>query len=208
MTLSLLIVRHGESEGNKHRYFTGHGPSPLTELGVRQAEATARALATTPLDALYVSDLPRARDTAAPLARLAGVTPRERPSLRERNMGHLTGIPFDEVAARHPEAWSALAARDPSYRPEGGESHEDTGHRLAGFLEELFAAHAAGRVAIVSHGIAINHLLQQLLGHPPGAMPPFVFRIENCSVQRLERSERGTLRVLAINDTAHLAALG
>lgn len=204
MTLALFIVRHGESEGNKGRYFTGHGPSPLTALGLRQAEAVARLLAGQALDVLYSSDLPRALQTVAPLARATGLPVRERASLRERNLGDITGVPFDEAAVRHPEIWQALSSRAPDYRPPGGESHEDCGRRIATFLTELHETHPEGRIAIVSHGISINHLLQQLLGSAPGAALGYSFRIDNCSVQRVERSAQGFVKVIAVNDTAHL----
>jgi probable phosphoglycerate mutase len=201
--LSLFIVRHGESEGNRGRYYTGHSPSPLTELGHRQAEAVATRLQGLQLDALYASDLLRARQTAEPLARLTSLPILERPSLRERSMGDITGIPFDEAQARHPEVWQALSSRDPAYRPPGGESHQDCGARVAGFLQEIFAAHPSGRLAVISHGIAINHMLVQLLGAAPGASLAYTFRIDNCALTHLDRGERGTV-VVTVNDRSHL----
>jgi broad specificity phosphatase PhoE len=60
---------------------------------------------------------------------------------------------------------------------------------------------------IVSHGIAINQMLYHLLGLAAGEMPPIVFHIENCSVQRVERRPDGSRRIMGINDTAHLATL-
>jgi broad specificity phosphatase PhoE len=207
MTLSLWIIRHGQSQGNRDRFFTGHGPSPLTELGRRQAEATACTLSAIPFTAIYCSDLPRALETALPLAKRTGLTLKQRQSLRERNLGEVTGLHFKEVAVRHPEVWDALAARDPAYRPPGGESHADCGLRIASFLQELFANHSSGRIVIVSHGIAINHLLHQFLGNPPGSVPHYSFRIDNCGVQRLDRTDEGVLHVLAINDTSHLAGV-
>src|SRR5262245_53158838 len=207
MTLSLWIIRHGQSQGNRDRFFTGHGPSPLTDLGRRQAEATACTVGAIPLTAIYVSDLPRALETASPLGKRTRLPLLQRQSLRERNLGDITGLHFKEVAIQYPDVWDALAARDPVYRPPGGESHTDCGLRIRSFLEELLANHKSGSIAIVSHGIAINHMLHQLLGHPPGSVPHYAFRIDNCSLQRLDRTDEGVLQVLAINDTSHLASI-
>src|SRR5689334_17689349 len=77
MHVEILLVRHGQSEGNRDRRFTGHGPSRLTELGRAQAEATARAIAAQSVDVLYSSDLARCLETAAPLARVTGLVPVE-----------------------------------------------------------------------------------------------------------------------------------
>ncbi|PYS78380.1 MAG: hypothetical protein DMF66_06650, partial [Acidobacteria bacterium] len=67
-TTRILLVRHGQSQGNAERRFGGHSPTPLSELGLRQAEATARALTVENLTAIYSSDLLRAVQTAEPLA--------------------------------------------------------------------------------------------------------------------------------------------
>jgi broad specificity phosphatase PhoE len=69
----VLLVRHGQSQGNAEQRFGGHSPTPLSELGVAQAEATARALAREGVTAIYSSDLLRAVQTAEPLAREAGL---------------------------------------------------------------------------------------------------------------------------------------
>ena len=67
----VLLVRHGQSQGNAEQRFGGHSPTPLSELGRAQAEATARALRGEGVAAIYSSDLLRAVQTAEPLARPA-----------------------------------------------------------------------------------------------------------------------------------------
>jgi alpha-ribazole phosphatase/probable phosphoglycerate mutase len=99
MLLEIVIVRHGQSEGNRDHVFTGHSPSPLTELGRRQAEATAERLATRPVDVIYASDLPRAMQTAEPLVQRTGAPFVTDPAIRERDIGALTGKTFGEIEA-------------------------------------------------------------------------------------------------------------
>ncbi len=202
--LDLILVRHGESEGNRDKMFTGHGPSPLTERGRRQAEAVADALAAPRPDAVYVSDLVRARATAAPLCLRAGLEPVVTERIRERDMGDFVGVRFEEVQARDPEGWRAIAERRPDYRPPGGESHRDVHARVSRFLDELRGRHAGERVVVVSHGVAIHHMLRHLLQTPEAAV---AFATDNCCLHRLELRADGAARVAALNDARHLAGI-
>ncbi len=70
----LYLIRHGQSGGNVDGTFGGHSPTPLSELGKRQAEITAKALAQERIDVIYSSDLLRAVQTAEPLANLPRFT--------------------------------------------------------------------------------------------------------------------------------------
>jgi broad specificity phosphatase PhoE len=205
MALELIIVRHGQSEGNRDRMFTGHGPSPLTERGRAEARAAAKCITTKPIDALYSSDLPRAVQTAEPIAELTGLPIIQDPTLREKNFGDLTGMSFAELEAKHPDVWRGLLVRNPKFQPPGGESHVQCRERVSGFLTRLFEARSSGRVVLVSHGVAINHLLYTLMRAPIETSPEVVFQIDNCSIQRAERQTDGLIRIISINDRAHLA---
>ena len=87
----LFLIRHGQSAGNAEGRFGGHGPTPLSELGKHQAEATAEALAKEGVNAIYSSDLDRAVQTAEPLARLLNIPVCTTRAFRERNVGVLEG---------------------------------------------------------------------------------------------------------------------
>src|SRR3954462_2064322 len=83
----LILVRHGESEaaieGQPFELVEGHGNPALTAEGIEQAELVGARLAKEGVDAIYVSNLVRTHQTAAPLARLLGMTPIEDRDLRE-----------------------------------------------------------------------------------------------------------------------------
>ena len=217
MPLEIILVRHGQSEGNRDKMFTGHGTARLTSLGVRQAEAAARAIldqsaratppGTLPIDEIYASDLPRAVATARPLAHATGLALIETPAIRERDVGEFTGLRFEEVQARWPDGWAAMLSRDPEFRPGGGESHRECAERVGRFLDELMARRAHGRVVLYSHGVAINHMMRHVLGLPPSGAPRAFFQIENCSLQRVQVLGGGLLRIAATNDVAHLAGV-
>lgn len=204
-TTEIILCRHGESEGNLARRFGGHGPTPLTERGRAQARAAARVLAGTGVDVLYSSDLPRAMQTAAPIAEAAGVPVQLTPALRERSVGDLTGLTFDEARARFPDAFAAMLRREPEACPPGGESYVQCRARAAAFFENAVIQHAGARIVLVSHHLTLHQLISHVLGvqHQPVAQRA-IFQVDNCALHRFERLEDGTFRVVALNERAHL----
>lgn len=204
MKRTLLLVRHGESEGNAGRMFTGHSASPLSPLGERQAEALADALAPLNPSVIYSSDLLRALATAAPLSARTGLPVRSDPRLRERDMGSFVGVRFEVLEAEQPESWRALKTRDPEFTPPGGESHRQCGARVNLAIDDILAAHPSGVVVVVSHGVALHHVLRRLLRADDAGL---VLATDNCGVHRFDWSEPEVMRVSALNDTRHLVEL-
>src|ERR1041384_4893844 len=96
----ILLIRHGQSQGGQAQRFGGHTATPLSELGHRQAEATALALATEGVTAIYASDLRRAVETAEPLARATGLEIKQASAFRERGIGKMEGLTF-EIGRAH-----------------------------------------------------------------------------------------------------------
>src|SRR5438876_9255933 len=109
---TIILCRHGESEGNAEGRFGGHGPTSLTARGREQARAAGRVLAREGLDVIYASDLVRAVQTAEEIAALCGLGAAHTPALRERSVGDLTGLTFEEAQAKFPDAYAALMRRE------------------------------------------------------------------------------------------------
>ena len=204
MALQLVLVRHGESEGNRAGAFTGHSPSPLTPRGRAQARRVAEALGSPRPDAIYSSDLRRAVDTAAPLADRLGVQVVAREALRERDMGAWVGRTFADIEARDPDDWRRLRDRDPDHRPPGGESHRECAARVAHALDQIVADHPDGHVVVFSHGVAMHHMMRHLLRVDDART---LFHVENCALQRFLLTGAGLVRVQGLNDARHLHAL-
>jgi probable phosphoglycerate mutase len=188
LTTTFLLVRHGESEANAGGFFAGQRDACLTELGRAQAERLAAALRDAPIHAVYSSDLARARDTVAPLARALGLDITESNLLRERDMGAFAGVSIDSVRDTHPDIWAGMLVRDPDVAPPDGESHRELSARAARFLDGLAARHAGHTVVISSHGGLIQHLVRQLLGIEDLAVPLWV-QTSNTGVTRIELYE-------------------
>src|SRR5207248_1078274 len=156
---------HGHAERTEGGRFAGHGPTPLTALGRRQAEATGAALAADGgLTAIFASDLPRAVQTAAPIVAATGIAMHVTPALRERSVGIFTGMTFAEAETQYPEHFAALMRRDPDACPPEGETARDCVVRVGEFFDAQVARHAGGRTLLVSHAFTLNLLVRRLFG--------------------------------------------
>lgn len=205
MHTRVLLVRHGQSQGNAARRFGGHSPTPLSELGRRQAEAAARALASEGVTAIYSSDLLRAVQTAEPLARMTGLEINMTDAFRERSVGRMEGLTFEEAAERYPEEYAALLRRDFEHVLKGGESYRQLLDRAAAELDRAVARHRGGTLAVFSHTGTICILVLHLMGalDAPDLKPVWVSSA-NCGVTRFEIQHGGLTRLLRANDTRHL----
>lgn len=202
---TIILCRHGESEGNREARFGGHGTTPLTALGRSQAEATGARLARMGVDAVYSSDLVRAQQTADIIARAIGGSYESTPTLRERSVGIFTGLSFDEARARFPNEYEALLRREPDSCPPGGETYLQCRARASSFLDDLLVLNAGQRIVLVSHHLALYQLVLHILDVENQADPRFYVRIDNCALHRFERYPDGVWQVLAFNDAAHLS---
>lgn len=200
----LLLIRHGESAPARvDRPFPlvdGHGDPELAPQGREQAERVAKRLATTRIDAIYVTTLRRTAETAAPLAARLGVTPRVSAELREVYLGEWEGGLFRQrVAQDHPIAQRMRAEQRWDVIP-GGESSEGFAERVRRGVESIAACHADQRVAIFTHGGVIGQILAESTGSRPFAF----IGADNGSISTVVISERGWL-VRGYNDINHLS---
>ena len=204
----VVLIRHGQSRGNAEGRFGGHTDTPLSTRGRKQAVATARALSSEKFDAIYASDLPRAVETATPLAEHVGVPVEPTDALRERSVGVMEGLTFEEAAELHPEQYQALLRRDFDHVILGGESYRQMLDRASRKLDEAIEQHRGGRIAIFTHTGTICILILHLMGalDSPELKPVWI-ATSNCGVARFELREDGFVRVLSINDTRHLKGI-
>lgn len=158
---TFYFVRHGESEGNAARVFTGQTDSPLTPRGRQQAQTVADELAKVKFDRIVSSDLSRTRDTAQVIAKRHGIPVETLPELREINVGDRTGTPFDE--ARGLPNWSD----DGFVAWPGGETLNQVVARTLGAIERLTKESPGKTILVVGHGGVNRILLSHFLGILP-----------------------------------------
>jgi broad specificity phosphatase PhoE len=205
---NVLLIRHGQSKGNAERRFGGHTATPLSARGRNQAEATARTLKSESLTAIYSSDLARAMDTAKSLANMTRLPVQGTSAFRERDVGVMEGLTFEDAAQQHPEQYAALLRRDFEYVLTGGESYRQLLDRARQKLDEIIEENRGGKIAVFSHTGTICILALHLMGalDAPELKPVWISSA-NCGITRFELRDDGFVRVLTVNDTSHLAHL-
>jgi len=201
----LLLIRHGESQGNAERRVQGWFDSPLTDTGRDQIRALARRLEKDGwgVTALYASTLRRAAESGEILAATLGVPLTLDDRLREYGIGLFTGLTWEEIKGRFPDLvaqWEA-SSRRPSIPGEEGNSAFCT--RVVAAFEDIAVAHPAeATVGVVAHGGTFNVYLKHLLGLDIAMQGPFSF--SNAALNVIEWEEWGP-RITLLNDTCHLA---
>ena len=199
----ILLVRHGQSEpylpGTPFPLVAGHADPALTPHGREQAARVADRLASTRIDAIYVSTLRRTAQTAAPLADRVGLTAVVEPELREVHLGDWEGGEYRQRVAEHDpivrqvfeqERWDAIP---------GAETSASLAARVRAAIDRLAAAHSGHRIAVFTHGGVIG----QALALASGSRPFAFLSADNGSISRLlVIGQRWIVR--GFNDTAHL----
>jgi broad specificity phosphatase PhoE len=170
---TLLLVRHGETDWNADGRLQGHTNRPLSDFGRRQARQLAEELDGEKLDALYSSDLARARATAEIVGERLGLAVALDPDLREKDWG----------------TWEGLTAVERDRVEFVGESTEAHQERMLRALRRISERHPGDeRVLVVTHGGSIRRVQTAAMGM---ALPV----VENCG-RWLCACENGSFRAL------------
>lgn len=208
--MQLLLIRHGQTRGNIENHLQGDD-DPLTDLGRRQARATASWLARhEAITHLYASPLERAFETATIIGRAIRHEPMIEPGLAELNIGIAAGTPFKVWAERHPEHIEQLM--DPATRMdylwEGGESGHIFRDRVFAAWDHIVNEHVGSddTVAAVSHGGALAWIAARLQELPNNVWPEDPFN--NLSISEIAIAADGESTVIEWNSVAHLEAAG
>jgi broad specificity phosphatase PhoE len=162
VTTTLLLARHGQSDWNAARRWQGFADRPLDERGRAQAEELADRLAEIPIDAVYSSDLQRARDTATAVARRQGLEPTELQALREVNVGSWEGLTREDAETRFPEGFRRWQNGGTGW--DDGETYGEMSRRVIGAVREIAERHPGGRLLVVAHGGPIRAIHAAALG--------------------------------------------
>lgn len=203
----ILAIRHGETAWNVDTRLQGHLDIPLNEVGLRQAQHLARALAgRDAINAIYASDLSRARDTAQAIAQAFGHTVTTHAGLRERHFGAFQGRTFAEIETELPDhAWHWRKRTPEWVPPGGGESLLMLNERIVRTVNELAARHCGQQMVLMAHGGVMDILYRAATRLELQA--PRTWQLTNTAVNRLLWTPQG-LSLVGWGDTTHLAALG
>jgi probable phosphoglycerate mutase len=212
--LTLLLIRHGETDENAQGILQGHAPTRLNAQGLDQARRLAAHLrAFRPqIELIVSSDLPRALETAQPLADALRVPLQPEAVWRERSFGPYEGRTLGEA-----DIWRAANGH---WDLPGAEPTAAFQDRVRAALEGLVSRASGHRcVAVVTHGAVLRNVLNLLAdGRLPlvaAEVSPRSVPILNCSIMHLEAhrpdpvvaatdSDVARWRVRCVNDVDHL----
>ncbi len=207
MATSLYLIRHGESLANHEKRFLGHGDWDLTENGYKQAECAAKYFEGVKVDAIYSSDLMRAKHTAEAIAGVKGMAVTTSTRLREIFGGEWEFKTYDEIAESDANGlwkiWCAMHSAD--IMASGGESLTEVLTRVYSKLEEIARAHDEQNIVVATHGAAIRVMVHFLKHKTLSCMyktPWFA----NASITKLVY-EGGKFTIEFENETSHMGSL-
>ena len=159
----LWLVRHGQTDWNLTGRWQGQtfDAPGLNDLGHAQAFAILAQLKSENLSAIYASDLLRARQTGALIAKPLGMKVLLEPRLREINLGVWEGMLGDEIAAQYPQELAERARNPFQARAPKGESPREVAERVLLAVDEIANKHPNESVLIVSHGVSLALIICQ-----------------------------------------------
>ena len=196
------LIRHGETDWNKAGRYQGRTNIDLNAEGREQARLLGERFRFLPLDALYVSPLNRAVETANEVARTTGITPVTDEHFIEINFGEWEGHTIEELSEKFGSAYTDFF-RDPFDHPVPGEgSFQNAMDRAIEGFNILAERHKGQNVAIISHGGLLRVMLVGLL-----EMGDAFYRktwMTNTSVTMLDVMPDGRKLLMTLNDKAHL----
>ena len=200
----IYLIRHTEAEGNLYRAMQGHWDGDVTALGLRQIDALAERFRDVKIDALYSSDLKRARLTAGAISRTHPLALQSVPALREINVGPWEARFFADAGYEQPREMEQFIHHPEEFFLEGAETYAAVRRRAAAALTAIARENEGKTVAVVSHGVTIRCLLSFMLSKPLD--DPTLPICGNTGVCHLYY-ENGAFRVDSVNDCSHLNGL-
>ncbi len=194
--MEIVLVRHGLPL--RVELETGIADPELASEGHEQAAKMAAYLGVEDIEAVYVSPLRRAVETARPLCKLLGLEAVVSEGVAEFDRNSREYVPVEELRATNDPRWEKLL------RGEWDGVDEDPSlfrARVVATVEDMIARHPGGRVVVVCHGGVINQYLAHVLGietHIGFFYPKYT------SIHRVMAARSGQRSIVSINEASHL----
>ncbi|UQV53591.1 bifunctional RNase H/acid phosphatase [Corynebacterium pseudodiphtheriticum] len=202
---TLILVRHGQTSYSAEHRYCGHSDIALTETGMRQAAASATAVAERgDIDLVVSSPLQRCQVTAKMIAEKTGAQLETHDALIEANFGNWEGLTFQQAQDDNAELHDAWIT-DASLTPPEGESLAQVHRRVREFRKQLVAQHPGKTIAVVSHVNPIKSLIRQGLNAGPATFSHLFLDLASIAVVKFyDENSPVASAVLSVNETAHL----
>lgn len=198
----IIFMRPGETDWNKMKRWQGHVAIPLNPHGRAQVQRLAQFVKILGLDAMYSSDLQRAKETGEIIAAETGTHCILDTRLRERAMGAWQGLTPDEITSWYPEEYQRLQRDRDGYQIPGGESRRQVKQRMRAAFDDV-VARGGEYIGIISHATAIRALLADLI---PNA-DSYNLSFRNMSVTTIAQQDDGIWQITQLDDVTHLEGM-
>jgi 2,3-bisphosphoglycerate-dependent phosphoglycerate mutase len=200
----LILIRHGETDWNRELRFQGQVDVALNAVGQEQARRLAARLAGEAADALYASDLQRARQTAQPIGQQLQLQDLPEPGLREQSFGVVDGMRVQDIQRDHPEAWEAWLRFEEDYGMPEGESTREFHARVMKAIYRLAGQHPGQKLVVVTHGGVLDMIYRT--ARSLALSGPRQAEIPNAGLNRVQ-VQPGRVDIVGWADVGHLADL-
>jgi phosphoserine phosphatase len=198
----IVLVRHGHVEGIEPARFRGRRDVDLSDLGMRQAQATARRIAQQwRPSSIYSSPLRRCLQTSAAIASALGLSITVLDDLNDLHYGEWEWRTYEEVRARGTALFDCWFAAPHLVRFPNGESLQDLVARASNVLRLIRDRHGQETVVVVGHSSGNRALLLQTLDQPLSAY--WRLAQDPCAVSEIEILDH-TTTVHRFNETCSL----
>jgi broad specificity phosphatase PhoE len=202
--VNLYLVRHGQTAYNRDGLGLGRADAPLTELGMRQAEALGARFSGVDVDCVYSSPLARCLVTARAIAGERPVPIAVSEDLIELDVGHTEGLTFAAMREQYAEFLQAWAGPDGARAiMPGGESLAHVRERVERFIETI-TEQGGEHVVVASHNFVTRTLVTSLLGLEQDAFRSF--SVDLASLTTIVRMNNRTV-IRSLNDCCHLSGI-
>lgn len=201
---TIILARHGESEGNERALFRGRRDFPLTERGINQARALAQALIPLEVTRVFTSPLSRALETAQSIAEAVAAPLETVQGFTNMALGPWEGHSKEEVAQNYAEEWELWLKNPERLRLPGAETLDQVQSRAYSNLQHLINHHRGETLVIVSHRTVLKPLVAACLA----IAEPYFWRLhfDTASCSRLLFEGRRGFTLVSLNETHHLDA--
>jgi alpha-ribazole phosphatase len=194
-----MLVRHGETDWNRQKIYSGSKDIDLNSTGRRQAQKLKQRLKQEKFEKIYSSDLKRARNFS--LLALKKDIPEELPELREINFGSFEGFSYKDLMTRYPEIYKNWLNNPLATKIPNGESLIDFSQRVKKALNKILQANSKGLIAVFTHSGPIRIILSDILKIELKDI--WELKQNNASISIIEFQD-GKGKVISQNDTSYL----
>lgn len=203
----LIIIRHGESLGNKVNSFLGHTDLDLSDKGKLQAQYVAKFLKDVHIDKIYSSDLLRAYNTIKPTADEKNMQIITSKNLREIYAGEWENKKFDQLCTnpKYKDAYKIWRTDIGNAECTGGESVKNLCIRICNEVEKIARENAGKTILIATHATPIRCMITKWSNTPIELMKNIPW-VKNASLTYAEYNN-GIFTVTSADNTNHLGDL-